>query len=147
MIVNEFLEIHSLFLREAILNIMVSSESIHKLLVAIFSRSKSTDNIRMAGRIEARLHLIEINDSILILIQSSKSLSHNVGTVCIQFTKYSNDKFFNANLSVSVVIKYGKDLISLRPSAPNPVIIECTPELPEVQRATPISIHYFKLAL
>ena len=102
---------------------MVGCDHIQKFLVAVFSRSESTDDIRMTSRIEARLHLIEFDNSTLVLVKSGERLSYDVDTVCIQFTKDSSDKLINANGAVSVMIKYGKYLISLRPSAANPIII------------------------
>ncbi len=125
----------------------MGSEHVHKFLIAIFDCSSSTDHIRVSGRIEAGLYLIEINLAVLVFIQSVKSLSYDIRTVGVHISKDCNDEFIDANGSVSVVIKDGKDLIGFWSSTSNPVIIKGSAELSKVESSTSVRVHNFKLAL
>lgn len=116
----------------------MSSEHVHKFLIAIFDCSSSTDYIRVSGGIEAGLYLIEINLAVLVFIQSVKSLSYDIGTVGVYISKDCNDEFIDANGSISVVIKDGEDLIGFWSSASDPVIIKGSAELSKVECSTSV---------
>lgn len=123
MVVNKLFNSNALLLREPTRNIVVCGEHVKELLVAVFDRTSSTNDVWMTGRIEPCLQLLEIDRSTLVLVNCSERLSNNVCAVRVQITKHGHYELINTNGSVSVVIKDGKDLVCLGPRTTDSIVV------------------------
>ncbi len=92
----------------------------------------------MSCWVKAGLDFLEIYDAILIAIKSKKGLLNNVLSVGREITQNSAHEFFEIDDTITVVIEYGENLISLWPITPYSVVIEGLAELTKIESTTAI---------
>jgi hypothetical protein len=101
----------------------MSGEHVEELTLTLFCGTDSGFHVRVTASVESLLNFINTEFTILVQIQSMKSLNHNVSSVRVQLPYQSVHKFISRDRPGAVLIKDCKKLVSLWSSATYPVIV------------------------
>ena len=99
----------------------------------------------MSGGVPRALHLLKLDDAVLVAIEHGECLSNYVLPVRRELAEDGGHKFLKVDGPVAVVIENGEDLIGFRARASHAVVVQGLAELRKVQLPTPIRVHKLEL--